>query len=277
MIIDGKTLAHELRVSLKERISTSQKRYRLAFVIAEATREITTFVTLKQQFAQDIGVETSILTLEQLRRSTEALLALLLHATREFDGVVVQLPLARGMDTEALLNIYPLSHDVDVLGNTAFEQYREGKLPFDPPVVGAMAEILRREGIRLAGYRVLVIGEGRLVGAPAAVWATRMGATVKVVNKSTQNLDAWLCGADVIMCGAGAPGIVRPDNIKEGVIILDAGTSEQAGVLKGDADPACAEKARIFTPTPGGIGPITVAKVFENLLTLADLKEKRKR
>ncbi len=95
------------------------------------------------------------------------------------------------------------------------------------------------------------------------------------LNSSTGDLAEHTREADVLVLGAGSPGLITPDMVKDGVIILDAGTGESEGVLKGDADPACAAKARIFTPTPGGLGPVTVAKVFENLLTLVNLKAKR--
>ncbi|MBP9760028.1 MAG: bifunctional 5,10-methylenetetrahydrofolate dehydrogenase/5,10-methenyltetrahydrofolate cyclohydrolase [Candidatus Pacebacteria bacterium] len=276
MLIDGKSIARELRTALHERVRALGRRLTLGVVVVEETPEIHKFVELKQKCGEEVGVAVEVFAMDRMQHTTENLLQIVLHATREYDGLIVQLPLPHGLDLESLLSIYPLSHDVDVIGHMAYQQFKEGRLPFNPPVVAAIAEILHREGVRLADRRVLVIGEGRLVGAPATIWAERMGARVKTVNKTTERFDEWARGADIVICGAGAPGIIHPDNIKEGVIILDAGTSESEGVLRGDADPACAGKARIFTPTPGGIGPITVAKVFENLLTLMALKEKQK-
>jgi methylenetetrahydrofolate dehydrogenase (NADP+)/methenyltetrahydrofolate cyclohydrolase len=101
-----------------------------------------------------------------------------------------------------------------------------------------------------------------------------MGANVTVTNRSTVDLASHTREADVIILGAGSPGLLTPDMVKQGAIVLDAGTSEEGGVVKGDANPAVAEKASLFTPTPGGIGPITVAKLFENLLVLDALKHK---
>jgi methylenetetrahydrofolate dehydrogenase (NADP+)/methenyltetrahydrofolate cyclohydrolase len=135
--------------------------------------------------------------------------------------------------------------------------------------------VLHRHGYALAGRNVLVIGEGHLVGEPAAIWAAQLGANVTTVNASTVDMRDKLLTADVIISGAGVPGLVTPDMVKDGVILLDAGTSESEGVLKGDIDPLCADKAALYTPTPGGIGPITVAKVFENLVILAELKARR--
>jgi methylenetetrahydrofolate dehydrogenase (NADP+)/methenyltetrahydrofolate cyclohydrolase len=275
MNIDGKQIQRELKNSLREQVKSNVKKPSLGLVVARETPEIRSFVNLKQKFGRDIGVHVGIETLDPLHKKTEDFLQLVLHATREYDGLVIQLPLPTSLDLESVLKLFPMSHDVDVLGHTAFQQFKEGTLPFHPPVVAAMAEILDRNEIRPAGMRTLIVGEGRLVGAPAAIWVSRLGAIVKSVNKTTDQLDEWLKGADLIISGAGSPGIIRPDNIKEGVVILDAGTGESEGVLKGDADPACAQKARLFTPTPGGIGPIVVAKVFENLLALAALKNKR--
>jgi methylenetetrahydrofolate dehydrogenase (NADP+)/methenyltetrahydrofolate cyclohydrolase len=131
--------------------------------------------------------------------------------------------------------------------------------------------VLHKHGYQLAGRKVVVVGEGRLVGEPAAVWARNMGGQVTVVNVYTPDVGAATRDADVIISGAGAPSLITPDMVKDGAILLDAGTSESEGVLTGDIDPGCADKAALYTPTPGGIGPITVAKVFENLVMLHGL------
>jgi methylenetetrahydrofolate dehydrogenase (NADP+)/methenyltetrahydrofolate cyclohydrolase len=277
MLVQGKAIAEEIGDALHDRVRRRSAPCSLGVIVVEETPEIHTFVALKKKFGENIGIKVEVLQLDPLHKDTQGLLQLLLHASRDHDALILQLPLPPKMDFESVMQLFPLSHDVDVIGNIAYTQFKEKKLPYAPPVVGAFAEVLRRHNVLLAGKRVLVLGEGHLVGAPSAIWATQHGATVMTVHKETGNIKDWLRGADVILCGAGSPGLVTPDSIREGVIILDAGTSEQGGVLKGDADPACAEKASIFTPTPGGIGPITVAKVFENLLALVELKERRKR
>jgi methylenetetrahydrofolate dehydrogenase (NADP+)/methenyltetrahydrofolate cyclohydrolase len=275
MLIDGKAIAHELKSSLKERIAKRDRRLKLGVIVVHETPEIRMFVDLKQRFATDIGVKVDIIRPGVLAQNTEHLLHVILQSTRTYDGLILQLPVPPQVDIGTIRRIFPLSHDVDVIGTTAYQQHKEHALPFLPPVTGAMAEILHREGVRLFGRKVLVVGEGWLVGGPAAPWAEHLGATVTIANRQTDNLAELTAAADTIILGAGSPGLLTPDMIREGVIILDAGTSEAAGVVRGDADPACAAKAKLFTPTPGGIGPITVAKVFENLLVLVALKEKR--
>ena len=140
------------------------------------------------------------------------------------------------------------------------------------PVAGAIEEILERSTIDVRGKKCVVVGAGKLVGAPAAYLMRRLGSDVSVVTLESGSLDE-LKTADIVILGAGNPGFVTPEMIKEGVVLIDAGTSEQGGKVRGDADPACSEKAALFTPVPGGLGPIAVAMIFKNLL---DLIEKNK-
>jgi methylenetetrahydrofolate dehydrogenase (NADP+)/methenyltetrahydrofolate cyclohydrolase len=272
MIIDGKLIAHTLKGKIKDVTDDVDLHLSLGIIVTEETPAIRQFVTLKQNFGKSVKVNVEVLRLGVLEQDNQHLIELLLHATKTFDGIVLQLPISSNLSLENVLRMYPLTHDVDVLGHTAYQQFKEGNLPFLPPVVGAFEEILKRNSIKLAGKHVLIVGEGRLVGAPSAIWASRFGATVTVATKETSDLASLSRQADILILGAGSPGLIQPDMIKEGVIILDAGTGEVAGVVQGDADPACAEKASLFTPTPGGVGPITVAKVFQNLLTLHDIR-----
>ena len=106
------------------------------------------------------------------------------------------------------------------------------------------------------------------MGAPAAELLRELGADVAVITASRGSLAA-LKDADIVVSGAGSPGLLQPEMFKEGVVLIDAGTSEASGRLTGDADPRCAEVASVFTPVPGGAGPIAVAMLFKNLFTLA--------
>jgi 5,10-methylene-tetrahydrofolate dehydrogenase/methenyl tetrahydrofolate cyclohydrolase len=272
MIIDGKLIAHELKTKLKERTYEIDPHLSLGIIVTEETPATKQFVKIKQLFASNINVETEVLELAQMKRETEDLLELILHASRKFDGVILQLPIPQHFNLSSVLNLFPFTQDVDVIGNAAYQQFKEGSLPFLPPVVGAFAEVLHKSEVRLTGKKVLVVGDGRLVGAPSAIWAERLGAYVTVATKETDNLHELTKDADAIILGAGVPGLLKPEMIKDGVIILDAGAGDVNGKVMGDAMQECAEKASVFTPTPGGIGPITVAKLFENLVALDDIK-----
>ena len=137
-------------------------------------------------------------------------------------------------------------------------------------MAGACEEILSRASVELTGKKITVIGQGRLVGIPVLAWLRRRGAEPTTVGLDYEDLPELLKKSDIIISGAGAPGLIKSDMIKSGVIILDAGTSESLGRVVGDAELACAERAEVFTPVPGGLGPVTVAVLFQNLFT--DLK-----
>ena len=136
------------------------------------------------------------------------------------------------------------------------------------PVVEAVREILLMAGQKPKGLTAAVIGAGRLVGRPVANWLAKNGAKVVMVNNIEKERQV-LKTVDLIVSGVGKPHIIKPADIKEGVIIIDAATSEDNGQLSGDADPACAQSCLVFTPVPGGVGPITLVKLFENLAILS--------
>ena len=178
-------------------------------------------------------------------------------------GIIIQLPLPSNLNTDELLALIPAAKDVDALTAEARVM---------PPVVGAVAEILTKNKIDLKGKKAVVVGKGRLVGAPVASWLTQAGAEVTVADSATKNLTELLLTADIVVSGIGRPHFIKPSMLKVGVILIDAGTSETStdggSKLAGDADPACAAKCTLFTPVPGGVGPLTVACLFQNLCSL---------
>ena len=133
----------------------------------------------------------------------------------------------------------------------------------------AIEAIAERHALTWEGKRVVIFGAGRLVGAPARTYAERKGARVVVCDQDTEDVITHTLAADIIILGVGKPNLLTKDMVKDGVVVFDAGASEDGGVLVGDAAPDVAEKAALFTPVPGGIGPITVAVLFRNLLILA--------
>ncbi len=175
----------------------------------------------------------------------------------------MQLPFPPQVRIADVLERIPSALDVDALNR---ELGRDGVFP---PVVGAIDEIAARHSVSFADAAVTVVGDGRLVGRPAAAYARERGGMITVVTKETPENAAALASADILILGAGNPRMVRPEHIRDGVIIFDAGTSEDSGLLTGDADPACAEKAALMTPVPGGIGPVTIAVLLRNLVRLA--------
>lgn len=259
MIIDGRTLAKELKDKLRLEVAEFGQPLTLAVIACAPNFETLRYLDIKEQVAEELGIifRKQILSATVDTTSVKRAVA---DATSA-QGIVVQLPLPPALDTEAILNAIPSTHDVDVLNpqTTALLS----------PVVGAVAEIIKHYEVPVYNRHVVVVGSGRLVGQPVARWFMEQGAAVSVVTKDTADIRYYTQAADIIVLGAGVPGLLRRDMVKSGVVVFDAGTSEVGGLLVGDADPSVAEKAALFTPVPGGIGPLTIVALFSNLLTLA--------
>lgn len=262
VLVDGKKIAADIAAAVKVKVAALQTPVRLVVVACDPNFETQKYLALKKTRAESLGIT---LVVEALTREsdTAAVIAAITASLPNTDGVVVQLPLPSHIDTKAVLAAVPATYDVD-----AFTYQGEPAAVVLPPVVAAIAEIAERHSITWAGKNVVVFGSGRLVGAPAAAYALTEGAHVTVLDETSLNTADIARTADIIILGVGKPNLLTPDMVKEGVVVFDAGASEDGGLLVGDAAPTVAEKAALFTPVPGGIGPITVAVLFQNLLEL---------
>jgi methylenetetrahydrofolate dehydrogenase (NADP+)/methenyltetrahydrofolate cyclohydrolase len=238
MLVDGKQIAEEIVAGLGD----SLRGRTLGLVVNAGDPATESFVKIKERVAARLGIEIV---------REDSLTNLILSC----DGVVVQLP---HPDAEALLAQIPPQKDVDALGPNP---------QVLAPVAGAVKEVLARASASLKNKKTVVVGEGRLVGKPVAAMLRDMGADVLVVSLEQGSLEQ-LKDADIVVSGAGSPHLIKPDMLKPGVVLIDAGTSESQGKIVGDCDPTCAEVASVFTPVPGGIGPVAVAMLFRNLFAL---------
>ena len=268
MIIDGKAIAADILSEVKSGVSVLAQPPRLMVFTCAPNFETQKFLALKQKRAYEVGIMIQVVLLPK-DSTTETVVAAISSAVLECDGIIVQLPFPQHIMASEILATVPLSHDVDALS------YVGGETEVLPPVPGAIDAIARANGVDWVGKRVVIVGNGRLVGAPAAAYAETKGAVVTVVVKDTPNTAEAIASADVLILGAGVPGLVTAAMVTPGVIVFDAGTSEEGGMLVGDAVPDVADKASIFTPVPGGVGPITIAILLKNVLYLAQEHRKK--
>jgi len=267
MIINGKQISQEIKESLKKEVARLPHEPQLDIVYAGDNPVIENFLKIKMRFGKEIGAKT-IVHLFSESISEKLLISIIqkIGVEKKSNGIIIQLPLPKGMNIEKILNAVPAEKDVDVLSDAAFANFEKSEKANIPPVADAFMEILDRNNISAKGKKVIILGRGRLVGKPFAICMEREGANIVRLNSTTGDPVPHLLTADIIAVGIGKPHFIKPEMIKEGAIILDGGTSEKNGKIVGDADPTCAEKCSIFTPVPGGIGPITVALLFRNLL-----------
>ncbi|PCI29319.1 hypothetical protein COB55_02360 [Candidatus Wolfebacteria bacterium] len=261
MIFNGKKRAEEIVEQLKEQVQQMEIPPVLAIVLVGDDIVSKKYIQKKIALAAQIGIVVQQvifpedITEEKLKSEIDSL-----NTDDSVAGIIVQLPLPVTINTETILKQVLPRKDVDALGDNP---------KVLTPVVGAVKDILEENGIGLSDKKIVVVGKGKLVGLPTIAWLKSQNVEVTVIDKNTSDTSEQLLSADIIISGAGHAHFIKPNMITEGVVLLDAGTSEQGGELAGDADPTCAEKCDIFTPVPGGIGPMTVVLIFSNLLALS--------
>ncbi len=267
MIIDGRQIADELVASMKAFIVARGIAPRVVAITADPDVPTQQFLRIKKRIADRIGIAMDVVTLSGTCTDEDVFGALTV-ALESGSGVVLQLPFPKHIALAPLLAALPNAHDPDRMGDEARALLQAGASPALPPVTSAIRLLMERHGIAPSVTHAVVVGQGRLVGAPTADWLIKQGARVTKFTRDAGVNPHIMRTADIVVLGAGVPGLITPSMIRDGVALFDAGTSEEGGRVVGDADPACAEKAAVFTPVPGGIGPIAVAELFGNVLRL---------
>ncbi len=274
MIIDGKQLAQAVEAQLLRSLSGIARPPLLALVVVGDDPVVERFVRIKVRMGERLGVAVRVIRCDTTESGEEVAATIeRLAADDAVDGVVLQLPLPIHMDTDALLNKIPIAKDVDVLARASIAAFAHGDAPVLPPVAGAVQHILEHAAVSVAGAEVLVLGHGRLVGMPVALLLRHNGAHVTVIDRPIADLATHVRESSVVVSGVGKAGLITPQMLTPGCVVIDAGSSESAGKTVGDVDPKCAEIAGFFTPVPGGVGPLTVAMLFKNLLILSRARQ----
>ncbi len=282
VILDGKALAGKIIAALKEEYARLPGKLSLAAVVVGSDAVVGKFIAQKKKVAEELGVDFRVyeyapdISTNELRKR----LAVLVHDA-DPDGIIIQLPLPPELNRQYILNSVPPEKDVDMLSARAMGDFAVGKSRILPPVVGAVKALLEEYHIDVGAKHVLVIGAGMLVGKPVALWLTNEKASFSVVGEHTPDISEFIKKADVIITGVGKPNLITGDMVKEGTVVIDAGTAESGdpaaeggiGKLVGDVDfDSVSPKASYITPVPGGVGPLTVAMIYQNLLILAQSK-----
>lgn len=237
---------------------------KLAIVQIKDDPVIDTYVRLKREYGADILIDVDIHHIAQ----TEAPETIQeLNADATVHGIIVQLPLSDPAQTDEIVNLVAPEKDVDALGE---------KPGFDPATPMAIMWLLAGYNIDLQGKSVLLIGRGKLVGAPLEKILKNSGVSVDVADRSTANLKEKTCAADVIITAAGSPAILFTDMIKPGAVVVDAGVASEDGRTVGDVAPEVYQRDDlVITPIKGGVGPLTVCALFDNVIRAAERKVKK--
>jgi len=276
VIVDGRTVAAELRAELTGEVAAmtaaGSAPPSLAVVLCGDDPASAIYVRNKGRAAERAGVRFT-LHRPPAETTTDELVALVrsLDSDESIDGILVQLPLPRHIDADAVMACIAPEKDAD-----GFHPYNFGRLAEGHPAVVAPGtplgcmELLRRSDVPLRGSRAVVIGRSAIVGRPLALMLTNADSTVTICHSRTQHLAAICREADILVAAIGRPRMVDASYVKPGAFVIDVGTTPQDGVVVGDVDRNSVEPiAGWLTPVPGGVGPMTIAMLLRNTLALA--------
>ncbi len=272
LLIDGRAIAATMRAALATRVAALPFRPGLAVVLVGDDPASAVYVRTKDRAAAAAGIAVSTIRLPA--DSTKAgLLAEVarLNADPEIDGILVQLPLPRGIRAATVIDLIDPAKDVD-----GFHPHNAGLVATGRPALvpctplGVM-KLLAAIGVAPAGRRALVLGRSMIVGRPLVALLLAADATVTVAHSHTRDLAAECRRAEILVAAVGRPEMVRGDWIAPGATVIDVGVNRLAdGRLVGDvAFDECAVVAGAITPVPGGVGPMTIACLLENTVTAA--------
>jgi methylenetetrahydrofolate dehydrogenase (NADP+) / methenyltetrahydrofolate cyclohydrolase len=271
-LIDGKAIAARLRAEVAAKVAAAGFTPCLAVALVGDDPASQVYVRTKDRAAREAGIEARTIRLE-----TETDQGRLLETIRELnedpavDGILVQLPLPKGIDPQAVIEAIDPAKDVDGFHPTNVGHLADGRPALAPCTPLGVMKLLRTSGIEIVGARAVVLGRSAIVGRPMARLLLAADATVTVAHSRTRDLPDECRRADILIAAIGRPEMVRGSWIRPGATVIDVGINRLLdGRLVGDvAFGECAAVAGAITPVPGGVGPMTVACLLENTLTAA--------
>ena len=274
MIVDGKKIAEKIFTRLQGEVSILKQRGinpKLGVFLIGNDKPSHTYVQKKGEACQKIGVD--FLLKKYQKDITEGELIKEINNVQKNEnltGLIVQLPLPEHIHAGRVIRHIKPEIDVDCLTEANLGKLITGDYIIEPPTPGAILEILKHHNIELKGKNVVLMGAGTLIGKPLANLLFHQKTTVSVCNSSTKNPEEFTKKADIIISGVGKYNLITGDMIKKGAVVIDAGVCFIDGKMYGDVNfEEIKDKASLVTPTPGGVGPLTVAKLIENTIKCA--------
>lgn len=280
-LIDGKEVSAKVKsevrdetVKLKEQGITVG----LAVVIVGNNAASRVYVNSKKKACEEVGFNSYEYSLDENITQQELLdLVDVLNNDDKVNGILVQLPLPKHIDENAIINSISPDKDVDAFHPFNVGKIMIGEFAFLPCTPAGVMELIDSTGVDISGKSAVVIGRSNIVGKPMSMLLLHRNATVTICHSKTTNLADVCKTADIIVAAVGRANFVTEDMVKEGAVVIDVGMNRlDNGKLCGDVDfDAVSKKAGYITPVPGGVGPMTIAMLMKNTLTAAKLKAQK--
>ncbi len=273
-IIDGRKIRDNILENIKKEVELLSFVPVFCDVLVGEDKVSEQYVRMKDKTATSVGIKfhnarfPATITTEKLIEEIKVL-----NNIPNMCGLIVQLPLPENIDIKKVLDAIDPDLDVDCLGTIASEKFYQNISHLAPPTASACVAVLKSLNIPLENKKIVVLGNGELVGRPVSALLKSLGFEVNTITRNTENKEMILKNADVVISGMGNGKYINSLMIKENAIIVDAGTSESGSGIVGDVDIESIKDMQGFiSPVPGGVGPVTIAMLLQNVLTVAKNK-----
>jgi len=275
-LIDGKGIAAEVRADIKARAAEFVKETGvvpgLAVIIVGENPASQVYVRNKKKACEEAGFYSEVIEMAETTTMDELLGKIEeLKCDARVHGILVQLPLPKGLDEDAVIAAIPPEKDVDAFHVVNTGRIMLGDFDFLPCTPAGVMKLLEHEGVEVSGKECVVVGRSNIVGKPQAMLLLHANGTVTICHSRTKDLAEVTRRADILVVAIGKADFITGDMIKPGAVVIDVGMNRREdGKLTGDVDFASAEPvASLITPVPGGVGPMTITMLLENTLTAA--------
>ena len=300
-ILDGIAIAAQIKAEVAGEVQALAARGitpGLAVILVGEVPASQIYVRSKVKTCGELGIFSELIRPPETITTAE-MLALVddLNAREDIDGILIQLPLPKHVDTKRLLDAVSPEKDVDGFHPVNVGRLQSGQPALAPCTPAGIMEILRRSKLPVAGQNAVVVGRSDIVGKPAAMMLLNASATVTICHSKTADLPKFTRAADILVAAIGRPGYVTPEMVRPGATLIDVGINritdpaeverffpgdaeraatfaKRGSVVVGDIDPAAFASAGAYTPVPGGVGALTIAMLMQNTVTAAKLRRR---
>lgn len=275
MILDGKELSNEIKEQLKTKIRGFLIKPCLAVIQIGEDEASNVYIHSKEKACTELGIYFKHIKFSEHALEREIVNKIIeLNNDDYVNGILIQLPIPDRFNKNKLINLIHREKDVDGLTDYNAGKLFKGNPNSIPCTPQGIIKLLENNQIPIEGKHAVVVGRSNLVGKPVAMLLLDKGATVSICHSKTENLEKFTQAADILVVAVGKKHLITKDMVKEGSTIIDVGISRVDGKLYGDVDfEAVKEKVNYITPVPGGVGPMTVAMLLENVVKNYEKKQ----
>lgn len=276
MIMDGKSLKNEILSGLAEEVKALDKVPTLCVIQVGDDEASNVYINQKRKMCNDIGYNfihekyDDSITEDELLKNIERF-----NSNDNIDAILVQMPLPSGINEKNIQNAVNKYKDVDGLNDSNIVDLISGKSSLYPCTACGVISLLDKYGVTLEGSNVVIVGRSSLVGMPLFHMLENRNATVTLCHSKTRNLQSITKNADIIISATGVKGLIKEDMVNNNAVVVDVGITRENGKLYGDVDfDNVSKKASLITPVPGGVGPMTIASLAQNVLKAYKMKKR---